>query len=612
MAPREDAGAAHTAPAPESREETAGSGETTRSSQVSDQVEARVRPGGPESQLPEDDAHADEDAGMQSATRDSTAQPSDAEPSAAQRGESSSSSEPVESPAGTGTSAKIGAPELLGVLAGPGVAQPPDVDLYGTDLGYTYEHQGRLYMLFGDSMRDWRFYCDEHDPFEDDAMAILPLEPVQGVPRLDFLAEPEQRNQYATMRVTRDGEPIPMGLSRTAATAWSDGEHAIAMIGHIQLTHCASGSTGSDGCDESAGFSCVRDIGRCEPAVGDSVRPCGPGGSAFGGCGLGQNCVIPEDGFCVDLTCSQYDGTDETVPFAITRNSDFAVQREDTPNVFDIVHTFVSKKFHSSVARTVTRIADSPEDDDYTPGHGTLLLWGRPGFFGEAGGQAQVYLLKHDLPLDLQDGRLAFEPDYFAGVDAATGVPLWSSSQRDAVGLAMDGKVGGDPSDTLLIPNAMGVSWVGAPVNKWVMLYGGDIPDVLLLDANSQRDTRGPIRVRFADRPWGPWTPAQIHLDPGSPKEPGALYGPGGFLYHNECVDQAGMACAKTDPVRPADSYLPGCPMLSPQLDIGRMYGVNIIDAYTRTSGSGLDIAWNVSTWNPYAVLLLRSHIELE
>jgi hypothetical protein len=75
-------------------------------------------------------------------------------------------------------------------------------------------------------------------------------------------------------------------------------------------------------------------------------------------------------------------------------------------------------------------------------------------------------------------------------------------------------------------------------------------------------------------------------------------------------VDEPGAACTRTDPVRPADSYLPGCPTPATQLDIGRLYGVNIIDAYTQPStDGGLAITWNVSTWNPYGVVLMRSRI---
>ena len=37
---------------------------------------------------------------------------------------------------------------------------------------------------------------------------------------------------------------------------------------------------------------------------------------------------------------------------------------------------------------------------------------------------------------------------------------------------------------------------------------------------------------------------------------------------------------------------------------------MNIIDAYTRADGAGgADLVWNVSTWNPYGVVLVKSHV---
>jgi hypothetical protein len=174
----------------------------------------------------------------------------------------------------------------------------------------------------------------------------------------------------------------------------------------------------------------------------------------------------------------------------------------------------------------------------------------------------------------------------------------------------MDGKINGDPSEPLVIPGVSTITWLGDPVRKWMMLYGGDFPDVLLLDTAAANQTRGPLRVRFADFPWGPWSPAQEYLSPGAPDKPGTPYGPGGFMFHTDCVDTSAAKCTKSDPVRPADSFLPGCPTITPQFDIGRMYGVNIIDPYTQPSGTGLDVTWNFSTWNPYGVLLMRSHVE--
>jgi hypothetical protein len=176
----------------------------------------------------------------------------------------------------------------------------------------------------------------------------------------------------------------------------------------------------------------------------------------------------------------------------------------------------------------------------------------------------------------------------------------------------MDGKRNGNPSEPINLVNQFAISWLGPPVRKWIMLYAGDVPDALLLDPNGpdEQRTRGPVRVRFADWPWGPFSPAEDYLSPGSPTEPGDPYGPGGFLFHYACADQPGAPCARTDPLRPIESYVPGCPTPTTQLDIGRLYGVNILDAYTqRSTDDGVVITWNVSTWNPYGVVLMQSRI---
>jgi hypothetical protein len=114
--------------------------------------------------------------------------------------------------------------------------------------------------------------------------------------------------------------------------------------------------------------------------------------------------------------------------------------------------------------------------------------------------------------------------------------------------------------------------------------------------------------MRFAEHPWGPWTPPRPLLAPGDPSQAGDPYGPGGFLYHFACQDAPGSSCARTDPVRPIDSLLSSCQTPIVQTDVGRLYGSNIIDPYTARNGDdGLDVFWNVSTWNPYGVVLLKT-----
>jgi hypothetical protein len=171
--------------------------------------------------------------------------------------------------------------------------------------------------------------------------------------------------------------------------------------------------------------------------------------------------------------------------------------------------------------------------------------------------------------------------------------------------------VDGSPHEELPIPDQMAVAWIGDPLRTWVMIYGGDLADYLLRDpANARPAPAGAVRIRFAERPWGPWTPPVPLLVPGSPSVAGDPYGPGGVLFHPACQDQGPALCAPSDPSRPPDAVLPGCPQLGMTFDSGRFYAPNVIDAYTRPDGAGgVNVFWNLSTWNPYAVLLVRTNL---
>jgi hypothetical protein len=69
------------------------------------------------------------------------------------------------------------------------------------------------------------------------------------------------------------------------------------------------------------------------------------------------------------------------------------------------------------------------------------------------------------------------------------------------------------------------------------------------------------------------------------------------MLHHPAC---SGANCI---PGEDADSHL-----LTPY---GFLYGPNIFDAWTtpREAGKAVDVYWNVSTWNPYQTVLLRTRI---
>ena len=43
--------------------------------------------------------------------------------------------------------------------------------------------------------------------------------------------------------------------------------------------------------------------------------------------------------------------------------------------------------------------------------------------------------------------------------------------------------------------------------------------------------------------------------------------------------------------------------------EYGFLYSANIITEWTVAAGDGVDVIWNVSTWDPYRVVLLRTRI---
>jgi len=212
---------------------------------------------------------------------------------------------------------------------------------------------------------------------------------------------------------------------------------------------------------------------------------------------------------------------------------------------------------------------------------------------------AKLYFAYADMPRFDPTGRFAWAPRYFAGLNADSS-PRFSSRQTDAVALDLSG--GNNASNERFdIVNQMTVSWVPA-LGKWMMLYGGDLPpDVVqfFLGPNwtrAVRDPRGAIHARFASKPWGPWSaPVEVLAggDPSVSPVAGTQYAPEGILFHPACSGR----CAPSDPFAPLNTH-------------GRLYAANIIDAWTTPRANGaVDIYWNVSTWNPYQVMLMRTRV---
>lgn len=498
-----------------------------------------------------------------------------------------------------------GPPEFLGSIAGPGsVVEPAGVRFYGTDLGWTFEHGGTHFMLFGDTWPHPQSMC-EPLPHNDDSQATLPLTLPAGLPTLSIDTDPDQPNEFARIRLFTDGESQVMGYNKTPLTAFSDGADAICLFGLVDPVRCRT-RRGRPSCRPYE-LTCSQEVGLCAPQTLGFGVPCEIATGA--GCLPGQQCEPTPTGICIDPDSSQNDGTSASLPATAAYHTHVGVQDAARPSDYLDVGTLASNKFIDVTARTVRCFSGRACGNDYTPGSGAVFVWGRPGYDFEPGRQSHMYLLAHPLPLRRNKaGVLRLRPRYFAGV-RPSGEPIWTRHESRAKALAMDGVVDGSPDDPHPFPNQTAIGWLGPPVDKWMMLYGGGGSP--LSGGSGPGAPDGSIRVRFAEHPWGPWSPAVVHLNPGSPAVVGDAFGPGGFIFNPACEDQPPAACAPSDPSRPLDYLIPGCPQVGALIDTGILYAPNIIDAYTRPDGAGgLDVFWNVSVWNPYLVALLRTNVQ--
>lgn len=518
-------------------------------------------------------------------------------------------------------------PQIIGGLVGPHVPKAqPDLAFWGADLGWTVEHKGELQILFGDTDATFDSVC-YGQLHNDDSQGTMPLEPpATGVPPVTFLTDPNDPNALQRLFVFRAGESLQMGYGQVPVSAYSDGRSLVGIMGRGGTIPCSADASSpmaacrgplADHPDllnwfTADGLRCTQTLGECTPAPNGIPTACELA-SGFG-CNpvLGEVCTPTATGICVDPSSSQNDGSPASEVISAANEMEFAIQDRSQRGNYESVASLRTNKFINPASRTVKRFSGLPFGNDYRPGNGAVLVWGRPGFTGQQGRQAQLYLLAHPLPIPkAANGRWLFRPWYYAGV-TKHGLPIWSRQQRNAKPLALDGVVGGSPIEEQPLVLQFSVSWVGGPIRKWVMLYGGNLGDFFLADPAHSRPGEGPgsVRIRFADHPWGPWSPPQPHLLEGSPFAAGTPLGPGGVLFSPLCVSQPGAACAPSDPIRPIDSFLPGCFPLGKTFDNGFFYGANIIDAYTKPDGAGgMDIYWNVSTWNPYGVLFLKTNL---
>ncbi len=169
------------------------------------------------------------------------------------------------------------------------------------------------------------------------------------------------------------------------------------------------------------------------------------------------------------------------------------------------------------------------------------------------------------------DIRLAFQPAdsiesptslrYFAGLDA-TGTPIWSSREQDAIPLFSHPYVG-----------ELSVTY-NEFLHKWLLLYNSGNP-------------RG-INFRTAENPWGPWSDSKVLFDPWQDN---------GYCHFMHVSWQFQQCDNVNDPGR--------------EYEWGGEYGPYQFEDLATGNDSTTTIYFTMSTWNPYTVVLMKSTLKL-
>ena len=512
--------------------------------------------------------------------------------------------------------------ELVGSFTGHDAGRHPDnlaptaIEYYGTDLGFSYEHDGQLHFLFGDT---WA--TEAYAPIEastgsrfDDGFGVIEMsewpDPSLITATNIPLMKMGQNPGTAEMSAMNPGHAMDLG--KTPMTGFSNGEYQFAIFNVTKPQGCAQDSDcGSDlSCDTGLGY-----YGTPFDTEEQLTLPCTDEMPACMASTMKDDsgALIVNSGFCVDTTSTIWADTPAGRVQSTALNQRIGLRSEADPRIYTDFQGWLTNKFVNVTGRPVSGFdPDKPAATNYKPPtaedkNQKLLLWGRPGFIGvgKNGRTMGLYFAYVDMP---SGPGFDWKVKYYTGT--VDGIPQFSDKEKDAKALDLDSAQAGIQTDEQHdVTQQMSVAWI-EPLKKWVMFYGGGITNLpsapLPLCGVLQLFTgvecgdvvvgNGAVRMRTADNPWGPWSAPQDLIAGGDPAVAGSgQYGPGGALHHPECKDPACASHTQTQ--------------FYHDNEYGFFYSANIIEQWTREVDGGVDILWNASTWDPYRVVLLRTRI---
>jgi hypothetical protein len=250
---------------------------------------------------------------------------------------------------------------------------------------------------------------------------------------------------------------------------------------------------------------------------------------------------------------------------------------------------------------------------------------------------------------------------YFAGLDN-NGQPLWTNTELCTVPVVYD-----NPYNTPLVPVLLPgcPTTTGAPIYAptdpgtaitpsvsynsqlalWLMTFGGGNQPAPVTGIQNPG-----IYFSYASAPWGPWSKPEMIYNPCRAHTYGQGYGDFiRYTYQGDKISTPGRVnrddlCAVLDPTNiiPVQQIPPGSPSnpgtktvwgtgpigpmigaqtnnlpdpfygttsnnSTPTTSRGHVYGPYQIDSFASVTSTGLDMYYNMATWNPYTVLLMNT-----
>jgi hypothetical protein len=515
--------------------------------------------------------------------------------------------------------ALVGETVPLGVMLGM-YAKGHERELYGADLGWTFAHEGRLWVLFGDA---WRTEISDLTLFADDALAQISLEVypngrsvedwIRAHPAAD--GAPAWRAAGPEMQVALTNG---MGSSFAPTTIWHGDTQIYTGPGLTPLAGFSNALSGS----ASAAFGLFFQYAHVECQAGQ----CADGFECDAALGrellepFSPPCVVRSTsatcvagpGFCQDRSSSMYDASSETGRTkAIVVRHEVGTAVSNDPTRFE-TQSWATHRFFNLAARSVEDFDPARpygRENQYQPAagsapeHDSVFLWGRPNFtgIGSEGRDAELYFAWLPMPVRDAMGRFDWKPHYYAGSNP-DGTPRFVDREVDSTPLDLDAAESGEqPEEPQDVVGQMSISWLPS-LRRFVLIYGGDIGEgfssaIFRADADKVRhDPRGALYVRFAEQPWGPWSTPRPLLTAGDGRrgvEAVDQYAPGGLLHHDSCQ---GATCAGNDKSQANNN--------------GALYAPSIIEPWTQVRADSVDLFWFLSTWNPYQVVLLKTTLK--